>query len=64
MEDERIHMGSSLHETKAFDLFCLDAKERLYLLLNQYGWLQEFFRDFPEHFYENSFQFVHRQRTC
>jgi hypothetical protein len=63
LEDERIHMGSSLDETKAFDLFCLDAKERLYLVLKQYGWLQEFFRNFPEHFYENSFQFVHRIPT-
>jgi hypothetical protein len=36
----------------------LDAKERLYLLLKRYEWLQDFFRAYPLHFYENSFQFV------
>jgi hypothetical protein len=41
-----------------FDLLCLDSKERLYLILKQYGWLEEFFRHFPQHFYENSFVFV------
>ena len=60
LQDDRVHAGSSLDKKDAFDLFCLDAKERLYLILKQYGWLEEFFRNFPQHFYENSFQFVHR----
>jgi hypothetical protein len=38
----------------------LDAKERLYLILKHYDWLSEFFRFYPLHFYENSFQFVDR----
>jgi hypothetical protein len=41
-----------------FCSFCLDAKERLYLILKTYGWLPEFFRLYPQHFYENSFHFV------
>jgi hypothetical protein len=60
LQDERVHAGSSLDKKDAFDLFCLDAKERLYIILKQYGWLQDFFRNFPQHFYENSFQFVDR----
>jgi hypothetical protein len=60
LQDDRVHAGSSLNNNDAFDLFCLDAKERLYLILKQYGWLEEFFRNFPQHFYENSFQFVDR----
>jgi hypothetical protein len=39
--------------------FCLDAKERLYVILKELGWLPDFFRRYPLHFYENSFQFVH-----
>ena len=42
---------------------CLDTKERLYLILKEYGWLQDFFRRYPIHFYENSFQFVDRIPT-
>jgi hypothetical protein len=58
--DERVHAGSSLASSKNqnFDLVCLDAKERLYMLLNTNEWLQDFFRRFPQHFYENSFSFV------
>lgn len=59
LQDDRVNAGSSLDKKDAIDLFCLDAKERLYLVMNHYGWLQEFFRAFPMHFYENSFQFVH-----
>lgn len=61
LSDSRVHAGSSLSSTKdSFDLFCLDAKERLYLTLKKYDWLSEFFRFYPLHFYENSFQFVDR----
>ena len=61
LSDPRISAGSSLDEKKDdFDIACLDAKERLYLILKNYGWLEEFFRYNPEHFYENSFQFVDR----
>lgn len=49
--------GFSSHN---FEIFCLDAKERLYMVLKEYDWLQDFFRRYPLHFYENSFQFVHR----
>jgi hypothetical protein len=42
---------------------CLDAKERLYIILKEYGWIQDFFRRYPIHFYENSFQFVDRIPT-
>jgi hypothetical protein len=59
LKDERVHQGSSLDKKEAFDLFCLDAKERLYLIMHTHGWLQDFFRLYPLHFYENSFQFVH-----
>lgn len=58
--DDRVHAGSSLDDNKDFDLLCLDAKERLYMLLNQYDWLKDFNRFYPQHFYENSFQFVDR----
>jgi hypothetical protein len=58
LKDKRIHQGSSLDKKEAFDLFCLDAKERLYLIMDKHGWLQDFFRLYPLHFYENSFQFV------
>lgn len=58
LQDDRVNAGSSLDKKDAIDLFCLDAKERLYLLIKNYGWLKEFFRAFPLHFYENSFQFV------
>lgn len=61
MHDDRVNAGSSLQDTRqAFDLFCLDSKERLYLALKQYGWLEDFFRRYPLHFYENSFTFVDR----
>jgi len=63
LTDDRVHAGSSLDKKEAFDLFCLDAKERLYLILKQYGWLHDFFRNYPQHFYENSFEFVHRIPT-
>ena len=59
-QDERIHSGSSLDHKEEFDLYCLDAKERLYIVLKNYEWLQDFFRLYPLHFYENSFQFVDR----
>lgn len=58
MHDQRLHAGSSLSDKEAFDLKCLDAKERLYMLLEQYGWLQSFFELYPLHFYENSYKFV------
>jgi hypothetical protein len=45
------------------DLRCLDAKERLYLLLKQFDWLRDFFQSYPHHFYENSFSFVSRIPT-
>ena len=60
LSDPRISAGSSLDDKGGFDIVCLDAKERLYLILKNYGWLEEFFRYNPEHFYENSFQFVDR----
>lgn len=60
LQDKRLHPGSSLDEKESFDLFCLDAKERLYLIMKNYGWLEYFFRLYPLHFYENSFQFVDR----
>jgi hypothetical protein len=60
LHDKRVHAGSSLDHKEEFDIFCLDAKERLYILLKSFGWLQDFFRLYPLHFYENSFQFVDR----
>jgi hypothetical protein len=42
------------------DLRCLDAKERLYMVLQHFGWLEDFFQSYPHHFYENSFSFVSR----
>ena len=53
-------MTSSDATPTEFDTKCLDAKERLYVILKEYGWLQDFFRRYPIHFYENSFQFVDR----
>jgi hypothetical protein len=58
MSDARVNAGSSLDKKTEFDLFCLDSKERLYLICKHYGWLPEFFRLYPQHFYENSFRFV------
>ena len=58
MNDDRITSGSSLDKKTEFDLFCLDSKERLYLILKHFGWLPDFFRHYPQHFYENSFRFV------
>lgn len=58
--DNRFHAGSSLSRAESFDVFCLDAKERLYLILKNYDWIRDFFRLYPIHFYENSFQFVER----
>eukprot|EP00429_Kryptoperidinium_foliaceum_P026189 CAMPEP_0176135672 /NCGR_PEP_ID=MMETSP0120_2-20121206/68832_1 /TAXON_ID=160619 /ORGANISM="Kryptoperidinium foliaceum, Strain CCMP 1326" /LENGTH=571 /DNA_ID=CAMNT_0017471397 /DNA_START=87 /DNA_END=1802 /DNA_ORIENTATION=+ len=61
LNDDRVHAGSSLDKSGGcFEIFCLDAKERLYLILKSYGWLEEFFRLYPLHFFENSFQFVDR----
>lgn len=40
------------------DEIYLDAKERLYLILKEYGWMKDFFRLYPMHFFENSFTFV------
>jgi hypothetical protein len=60
LSDTRFNGGSSLEAPKAMDLFCLDSKERLYLLLKHYDWLKQFFNLYPSHFYENSFQFVDR----
>jgi hypothetical protein len=62
-QDARVHAGSSLDQKETFDLFCLDAKERLYMTLKNYDWLKDFFRLYPLHFYENSFQFVDRIPT-
>lgn len=57
--DGRIHAGSDLANYKDdFDVLCLDAKERCYLVLENYGWIDTFFHRHPEHFYENSFQFI------
>ena len=50
--------GDSDTQKNDFDLLCLDAKERMYLILKSYDWLKEFFQYHPLHFYENSFQFV------
>ena len=60
LSDPRINAGSSLDGKDSLDIFCLDAKERMYLILKNYKWMEEFFRYNPEHFYENSFQFVDR----
>ena len=60
LHDPRVHPGSSLDEKEEFDVFCLDAKERLYIMMKNYGWMQDFFRLYPLHFYENSFAFVDR----
>lgn len=62
LSDSRVHAGSSLeqYDSLDFDILCLDAKERLYMVLNQYDWLRDFYRFYPQHFYENSFQFVER----
>ena len=75
LADHRVHAGLSLdHYSKAgggaaskqdqqetsCDILCLDAKERLYLILKEYDWIKDFFRVYPQHFYENSFQFVDR----
>jgi hypothetical protein len=45
---------------KRFALACQEAKERIYMILKEYDWLKDFFRKYPLHFYENSFEFVHR----
>jgi hypothetical protein len=37
LQDDRLHAGSSLNNLSEFDLLCLDAKERLYLIFKQYG---------------------------
>jgi len=60
ISDVRVNGSTALDTPKAMDLFCLDSKERMYLVLKHYEWLREFFRLFPVHFYENSFQFVDR----
>jgi hypothetical protein len=43
-QDARVHAGSSLDVNADFDLICLDAKERLYLIMKSYDWLSEFFQ--------------------
>ena len=45
------------------DEIYLDAKERLYLILKEYGWMKDFFRLYPMHFFENSFTFVNNIPT-
>ncbi len=45
-------------DKKDMDVVCLDAKERMYLILKEYQWIKDFFRLYPMHFFENSFQFV------
>ena len=60
LHDKRVHAGSSLDHKEEFDIFCLDSKERLYMILKNFDWLKDFFRLYPLHFYENSFQFVDR----
>jgi hypothetical protein len=40
------------------DIYSLDAKERIYMILQHYEWMPDFFRLYPLHFYENSFSFV------
>lgn len=57
-KDNRIHPGSSLQSEKDLDLLCLDAKERLYMILKNHDWIKEFFLKYPQHFFENSFSFV------
>ncbi len=44
-------------------IVCLDAKERLYLILKEYEWIKDFFRLYPMHFFENSFQFINNIPT-
>lgn len=61
-----VNPGSSLRQSnkditdRLFDVFCLDSKERLYILLKEYNWIEDFFRSYPIHFYENAFQFIER----
>lgn len=50
--------GATVNSPSLFEYACLDAKERLYLILQEYDWLKDFFRRYPIHFYENSFAFV------
>lgn len=57
---EANHKSAIMGPTADLDLRCLDAKERLYMLLQKYNWLEDFFRTYPHHFYENSFSFVSR----
>jgi hypothetical protein len=60
--ESKSQMGvdDSSYELKIkFRAFCLDSKERLYLILKKYGWLPDFFRQYPHHFYENSFHFIY-----
>jgi hypothetical protein len=59
-DGEASNRKSVMDPTTDLDLRCLDAKERLYMLLQRYGWLEGFFRTYPHHFYENSFSFVSR----
>ena len=49
--------------TSNADIICLDAKERLYLILKEYEWIKDFFRLYPMHFFENSFQFINNIPT-
>ena len=34
---DRVHAGSNLSNNPTFESFCLDSKERLYLIMKQYG---------------------------
>jgi len=54
-KDERGRLQS---QSKDLDVLCLDAKERLYLILKEYHWIKDFFRLYPMHFFENSFTFI------
>jgi hypothetical protein len=53
--------SSSLRHVDAlnsFDTFCLDSKERLYMTMQSYDWLNDLLRLYPLHFFENSSTFV------
>lgn len=55
--------SSSSSTNNNADIICLDAKERLYLILKEYEWSKDFFRLYPMHFFENSFQFINNIPT-
>jgi hypothetical protein len=41
VQDTRVHAGSSLEKKESFDIVCLDSKERLYVLLKFYGFIED-----------------------